>query len=555
MVEVIYYDLDRESHNFTELSCSGAADISDISKFGDGQKLLDNVDTPNYFSFDGDGIDLNTWNKTFYSSGDYVGYISSDVSDEQGKISGHFGLSLKIIGTDDLDFHKGITFVFYGNCCKKIYVMYRNSNTESIWEEEIIVDSENFTLVPYVNSASIEIYFLNTTLPYQSIKISNIIIGRSKVFNKFQNINLLEEINILSEDLPINSLDFTVITDEEVIVGNPVTVYSNGKYYGMFYIDEAEYLAKNIYSVSALNKIKILDNKKYYDWHVGLDLDEFSSQIKSDTGISIKIDKPEDISYSAFGYIPIDSYRYALCLYSFACRLMIDGSRSNNILLKPIPEEITSVIKTEDKRIIGECKFTKVKPITQAKMQYAQGYTFSDESITVKCEPNVSTLIYSETPIEYVYDDQPDNEQSLKFEVQDYSGNWIKVVSYTDESICIKFLSSIYTYQNITINNSESINTSNEKDFSKFNMRGVSVPSGGGLNTQLPEFKKIDILKYMKSKGTAKAKIRLRNERVGDLIQIETAHNGMITGIITSMNISFGYEDIADIEVFEWQNG
>lgn len=558
MTEVWYYDLDKQTRNAVSISLNGFGSLSDIPSSGDGQELLDNCNVPNYLSFDGNGIKLKENNQKFYSSGDYVGYISDSVSNAQGQIS-NSGLKFYRNNTGNyLNFEKGITFVFYGNCCKSFYAMYRDSETQSIFEEKVEVGCEIFNYKPKIGCAELEIYFEETVYPYQFLKISEIKIGEIKVFNKFQSLSLLEEINVISDDLPINSLEFTVVLNDNEVLngGNPVTVHSNGKYYGTFYTEDPERISKNIYSVTAFNSINILDKTKYLDWDSDLNLDKFSSQIKRDTGITVKTDKPDGLNYRTFGHIPIDSYRYALCLYAFACRFMVDGSRSGNILLKPIPTEITSVITTADKRIIGECTFTKAKPITQAKMQFADLYTSSDNSITLTCEPNISTLIYTDTPIDYVKDVQSDNAQSLKFKVEDYLGNWIRLISYTNSSIKIEYVDFVHTYKNITVNNpSASDNSSNEKDYSKLNLRGGSYLDGGGTVTQLPDFKKQDTLKYMQSKGTAKAKIRLQNERVGDLIQIETAYDGIITGIITSMAISFGYEDIADIEVFEWQNG
>lgn len=558
MAEVWYYDNDTQIQaSALSLQVFGFGYLSDIPSSADGQELLDNYNTPNYLSFDGKGIKLKENNQKFYSSGDYVGYISDGVSNAQGQISNSW-LRFSRNSTDSyLDFDKGITFVFYGNCCKSFYAMYRDSETQIIFEESVDVGREIFTYKPKVPFAMLEIYFEATVDPYQFLKISEIKIGEIKVFNKFQSLSLLEEINVISDDLPINSLEFTVVLNDNEVLngGNPVTVHSNGKYYGTFYTEDPERISKNIYSVAAFNSINILDKTRYLDWDSDLNLSKFSSQIKRDTGITVKTDKPDGLNYKTFGHIPIDSYRYALCLYAFACRFMVDGSRSNNILLRPIPTEITSVIRTADKRIIGESRFTKATPITQAKMQFADLYTSSDNSITVACEPNISTLIYTDTPISYVKDVQSDNAQSLKFEVQDYSGNWIRLISYTDSSIKIEFVDFVHTYKNITVNNPFSSNNSNEMDLSKLNLRGVNYPESGGTAIQLPNYKKQEVLKYMQSKGTAKAKIRLQNEKVGDLIRIETAYDGIITGIITSMAISFGYEDIADIEVLEWQNG
>lgn len=546
---VRYYDIDKENTDALSLTVYG--NFSSLSGIpGDtlsAQFLLDNYDTPNYLSFDGAGIDLKDKNKKFYSSGDYVGCISASVSDSSRQL-GNCGLKFDRTSTDGYpDFKKGITFVFYGNCCAKMYAMYRNENTEVFLEEEITVGKEVFNFIPKPGFASLELYFTETVLPYQSIKLSDVKIGKVAVLDKLQNIELLEEINVLSDDLPMNSLNFTAATKdgEEIKSGNPVTVHSNRKYYGTFYIDEIERIAKNIYSVKALNSIKILDKVKYLDWHMDAEFSSFANTIKSITGVTVSAN---DCNCRVFGHIPIESCRYALCMYAFACRLMIDSGRSNQILLKPIPAAVTSVITAADRRIIGDSSYTRNKAVKQSKIQYAVSYTTAEETLSVKCTPEVKTVIYTEKPVFWIDESATDD-----YFVSAYLDNWIEVTSHTDEAISIPVWVINYTYQNETVSNILA-DENEEKDFSKLNLRGVKITSDG-VNVQLPPYKKQDILKYMQSMGTVKAKIRLRNERVGDLVQIETAYDGIITGIITSMNISFGYEDLADIEVLEWQNG
>ncbi len=547
--KVRYYDIDRENTNALNLKIYGSYNsLSDVP--GDtlsGQFLLDNYDTPNYLSFDGNGIDLKDKNKKFYSEGDYVGYISGSVSDSSKQL-GNCGLMFNRKSTESFsEFKKGITFVFYGNCCSKMYAMYRNGNTEAFLEEEITVGKEIFTFIPSSEFAFLELYFTETVLPYQSVKLSDIKIGKVTVLDKLQNIELLEEINVLSDDLPINSLNFTAVikNGNEIKSGNPVTVHSNQKYYGTFYIDEIERIAENIYSVKALNSIKILDKAKCLDWHMGADFSSLSNMIKIITGITVGTN---DYNCEVFGHLPIESCRYALCMYAFACRLMIDSSRSNQILLKPIPAAVTSVITSADRRIIGDSSYTRNKAVKQSKIQYAVNYTSTDETLSVKCTPEVKTVIYTERPVLWI-----DETATDEYYVSSYMDNWIEVTSHTDNAFSITVAVINYTYQNETVNNILA-EENNEKDFSKLNLRGIKV-NADGTTVQLPPYKKQDILKYMQSTGTVKTKIRLRNERVGDLIQIETAYDGLITGIITSMNISFGYEDLADIEVLEWQNG
>lgn len=552
MVKVRYYDLDVNNLNTVNLQVSNYGNISDI-KNADANSLLNDYSVPNYISFDGSGIDLKRRKKKFYSVGDYVGFISKNVSDEKGNITCEFNITRKNTETL-LDFKKGITLIFYENCCKEIYVIYRAADGNSIYEESIPVGKEVFTFVPSVAFASMNIICTKTVLSNQYIKIANIKFGAVKEWERIVNINALEEINVLSDDLPINSLDFTVIPDngETFSVGNPVTVHSDAKYYGIYYIEDIERTSKYSYSVRALNVIDVLDKAKYIDWDMDLNLTTFANQLKSDTGITLEAG---NYNYRIFGHIPIESWRVALCKFAFACRFMIDCSRKDRIFLKPIPTNVSSVITSSNKRIIGDSKFTKSKQISKARFKYPIGYT-----ATSAYEDRGCVFFSADTlGIMNVYVDDPVASMRAQdtlgfFEILSYSGNWIKVQAKLTGDSHILYNRIIYTYQNEDLINPYADNTE-EKDFSKLNLCGISFSDDGSSTLRLTDLKKQDILKYIQSKGTVKAKIRLQNENVGDLIKIETAYDGVITGIITSMNISFGYDDIADIEVLEWQNG
>lgn len=79
---VRYYDIDRENTDSVSLSAYGSySSLSAIPSTLSLQFLLDNYDTPNYLSLDGNGIDIKDKNKKFYSAGDYVGCVSANVSD------------------------------------------------------------------------------------------------------------------------------------------------------------------------------------------------------------------------------------------------------------------------------------------------------------------------------------------------------------------------------------------------------------------------------------------------------------------------------------------
>ncbi len=549
---VRYYDIDRENTDSVSLSAYGSySSLSAIPSTLSLQFLLDNYDTPNYLSLDGNGIDIKDKNKKFYSAGDYVGCVSANVSDGSRQLE-NCGVKFSTTVTgSSLSFKKGITFVFYGNCCAKMHVMYRNEDTETFLEEDITVGKEIFNFIPKLGAASLILIFSETVLPYQSIKLSDVKIGNVTVLDKLQGIELLEEINVLSDDLPINSLNFTAVIKDgtEIKSGNPITVQSNQKYYGTFFIDETERISKNIYSVKALNCAKKLDETDFIGTtSFETDISELITRVSNGSGVAIKLCSDFEGS-DVVGWLPKCSHRYALCYICWAIGGMVDGSRSAGKLnIRKIPTSITSVIKTSSKRIIGDAIFSRSKVITSAiweKHNYSEQPTSANKTLFVF---SVGTAPEEGYYGEF-YFDKPTKINEI------YGGN--RIVSIQTPGVLgivmgdgnYEFIGSEYVdnvLQDVVYNSKDTeYNGENIKKFDKFTLYGKSSVAS----------KREEIEKYIESGGTVKAKIRLCNERAGDMIQIETAYDGMITGIITSMNISFGYEDVADIEVLEWQNG
>ena len=62
-----------------------------------------------------------------------------------------------------------------------------------------------------------------------------------------------------------------------------------------------------------------------------------------------------------------------------------------------------------------------------------------------------------------------------------------------------------------------------------------------------------DVGVFIKSRGTVSAKIVLNGEKVGDIVKIQTAWDGDVVGIITSMTTKLGGTNVADVEIFEWK--
>lgn len=545
MVEIEYGQFRSREH----YSCYITDDINGANEKYN-TSLLKNNSCHNYISFDGDGINLDDSNLHFCDENDYLGFISADVSDTECNATGQI-----IIPCAITDLESGVAFRFYGSCCTEMYVKCKDVYGNYYFEETITVGDAIFNWSPPIEALSddvsrIEFYFTKTALPYQFIKLFYVKFGKIIVLNKIKEAELLEQITVLSDDLPMNSFNFSVFSENDVnfIDEAPLSVFSNGRYYGTFYIDEAERVAKKLYSIKALNCLKFLDEKAYKEWCLGLKPEEFVKKCKEDTDIPIIF--PNVANYTLFGHIPIESYRLVLCKIAFACCLMIDDSRRDYILLKPIPGRASSTITTADKRILGESTYTKNKLVSNAQLQYAYTYDTETKIIPVNFDPLTDAEETHRMTYCFEYPTRANSWVSSPSTLYANRGNYIDFETTLDDvEITTTALNYIYRTTQIQV---EGDDKKNEIDFKELNL---TAKNSLLQNPLVPNYKAEDIKKYMLSGGTIKAKIRLRNERIGDLIQIETAFDGLKTGIITSMSIRFGYEDVAEIEVLEWPIG
>lgn len=507
------------------VNAHGFQDISD-----DINSVINRIDPPNYLSFDGYGLDLINENKKFYSEGDYIGLFS---------YNDNVGVEIQTLG-QPFPIKREIVVEFYDNSCDSFEVYTRDQNTELKHYDTVLASNGIAKFKLEIETYLVELRYFTTSAPNYSIKIASISLGGVRYFDKFKNCELLEEINVLSDDLPMNKLNIDVVTDDfSLVEDSAITVFSNNVNYGTFYISDIERVSQNVYSLTCYNSVKQLEDFQYEDWTMSCDMSPLVSQLSSLTEIKINSDEELD-RYGLLGHIPINTARYALCAACFVCGLLVDGSRGAEIKLKKIPNQITSII--ENDRIIGDATLTKSKVITAAEYHYVpRGFSYETKQIEIKNEANARIKHLYEKPSEYM-------ETDSEITVYSQSDNYIDFVS-PQENISLTVFELTYPSAATTIVNllATEKNKPNVVKFDSFGLLGV-------YDGRIIE-KTGDIAMYIQSRGSVKAKIILNGERVGDLVQITTAWDGVITGIITSMNIFFGFRDIAEIEVLEWPIG
>ena len=303
--------------------------------------------------------------KNFPNNPQGLGYISTIISDENG----NFIEPIVITRNYDANYTApGLMIEFDSNTntyAKNINVKW--------YRDDLILSSKDFVVDNSMYFCSNEVVAFNkvvitiTTMniPNSFLKIFNIIDGLIRTFYKdeLENVDIIEEISIKNENLSINNMSITVINKNDIGVlfqrTLPFKIYRDDTLFGCFFIDNSSSnTKKTVYNISANDYIGLLE----YQIHLG---GMYSNITVSNLIAEILGNLPYELDptialKTVTGYLPIQTKREALRQIIFAVGGIIDTSRRDTIIIKPLSTEVTSTL--------GEDKILSIKttelPIT-----------------------------------------------------------------------------------------------------------------------------------------------------------------------------------------------
>ena len=260
----------------------------------------------------------------------------------------------------------GLTLLFSkaGDFCNHLNLTYYDKDNKLINDTDFYPDNYEYVCNNVVeNYQKIVIIFYSTNNPYRYLKLYNIKYGADKIFEgeNLMSANILEEMDLLSSEVSINTLDFTVYSeDDEFNIINPTGLYSllqkrqafkvkefllkqnKEVNMGTFYLDSWENKDNKIMQFKAVDLIGIIDKTDFYG---GMYVNERFENIVKEIMTSAKVDESnfeiqEDLKkIQLTGYIPVCSHRKALQQIVFSIGALIDCSRSNKIRIYTITDE------------------------------------------------------------------------------------------------------------------------------------------------------------------------------------------------------------------------
>lgn len=262
------------------------------------------------------------------------------------------------IGFNDTHSSLGLTFIFSkaGDYCNNLNIKYYDLNDNLISDVNFTPDNYKYVCNNIVeNYKKLVITFYSTNNPLRYLKLYKILYGAEKVFegDNLISADILEEVDLLSSELSINTLDFTVYSaDDEFNIINPKGLYSllqqrqrlqvtetiinenKEKDMGTFYLDTWVNEKDKTMKIGAIDLIGVIDKTDFNGGiYTNITFENLIKEIMSSVNLTEDdYEIQEELkNITLAGYLPICSHRSALQQAVFAVGAIADCSRSSKI--------------------------------------------------------------------------------------------------------------------------------------------------------------------------------------------------------------------------------
>jgi len=175
-----------------------------------------------------------------------------------------------------------------------------------------------------------------TSIPYRYAKLSQIVFGVSRVFlrDELRNVRITAEASIISSEIAVNTLDFTLDSSENVEymfqLKQPISAYDGDNLIGVFYMDDSTHRAAGLYDVSCIDAIGVLDEDTFpAGMYTGYSARTLIEEI---IGGHFELDMDASVAASSVtGYLPPGTRREALQQVAFAIGAVVDTSGTDKV--------------------------------------------------------------------------------------------------------------------------------------------------------------------------------------------------------------------------------
>lgn len=530
--EVIYYDVSPFAALSAEGSATNIADFSDISKLFKENQVFRSIQTceKNYTVLNGTHCgfhDDEPENIAFWSNKQSL--FPSRNLPEEAMLEVKFG---------GLQSSPGIAFYFDREnnvYCDWLNVRWFRGSTQ-IDSKDFYPDSVIFSCLNKVDLYDrIQVKFHRLNMPCRYLRIEAAIFGIVRFFadNSLENLTINEGVDLSGRSIYINTAKFTISTKDPVpylfLKRQPIYIKYNGGQVGVYYVDKSKKYADRRYAVEAVDKIGVLDNTD--EFLGGMYDNTPAGEIIHDIvgGIFDVVIDDSLRNAPVTGWLPISKKRIALAQIALAIGAVIDASRTGEIKVRKMPEQVSKIIGKD--RVYTSSSVDITFPYTGIELiehNYTVGAeikelfkdTFSGQKIIKFSEP-VSNITIS-------------NGMILEMDV-----NFARISSTGTAECVLRGRPYIDNQNSVIINSGASIEGTQEKIEKIEKCWLVNRHISAAVAERLYNY----YLRQYLFNGDILLDIN-DTEKIGDIVTVATGFEEDITGQIEKLTLNLGYKNI-----------
>lgn len=327
-----------------------------------------------------------------------LGLWSEQITDENGIFENPVVLEMTSKGQYS---SQGLTFTFdtYNNIyALRLSIKWLRTNGESeelIAEEEFMPTSAVYFCRKFVsNYNKLIITFYSLNMPQNRLKLRVIDYGYGVMFraSELQNVNVMQEVDPISSQISINTMDFILHSKADVFYSfqakQPLSVYFNGELKSTTFIKSARRKSQFVWDIKSEDYIGLMDSIPFFGGiYNGKDAYELLEEIFLLAKVPYSIN--ENLrGVLLYGYIPFTNCREALMQVAFAVQNAVDTSKGEEVKVFELDESVKQTIAKG--RILQGQSFDKGEIVTGVEIT-AHSYTPISETITAYDAKNDGT--------------------------------------------------------------------------------------------------------------------------------------------------------------------
>lgn len=380
------------------------------------------------------------------------------------------------------------------------------------------------------------ITFLSTSKPNRPVFLTRIDYGIYREFlsDEIREISCLQEINAISENISINTMNTTVSAKANIPFDlqkkQKLSLYFNGGLIGCFYLKNGSRKSKTDYYMDSHDALGVLDGNEY---HGGI----YTGQLVPD--VIAEIFSGEDFNYlladdfdnvPLYGYIPYTTKRNALVQIAFAIGAVVDTSNYDGVVIYP-------------KQTITSGEFTSADIFGGLTLEHSDVVTGVRLTVHDYQQSNETAEIYSGVlngTAEIVFQ-EPYHDLTITGGTIGTHGNNYAYITGTGGTVTLTGKKYSHYMTTISKDNPNIIYNKNIKE-----VQDATLVYSGNASTVLDR-----VYEYYQRAENVNCDVILGNKVIGQVVDIDTDYDGVKTGTIEKVMYSFAGSIKAEVTIHE----